>query len=180
VEIRIGSYVAASFLLEQEPGQWHTLVVLDSDKQATDFVKAHSRSHCYLRFDDVEEQRANKVMPTKALVEQGLNFAKGKVKLLVSCRAGQGRSVALAYLIFCQEHGTQDALTLLNPTRHRPNRLVVAIGDSLLTAPPDVLDQFDEWRRRHSHIQLSDYYDEMEKEFDALEARGASNKICGL
>jgi len=40
------------------------------------------------------------------------------------------------------------------------------------------MDQFDEWRRRHSHIQLSDYYDEMEKELEALEAQGASNRIC--
>lgn len=37
---------------------------------------------------------------------------------------------------------------------------------------PGVLDQFDDWRRRHVHIKLSDYYDELEKEFDALEAQG--------
>jgi predicted protein tyrosine phosphatase len=178
VEIRIGNYVAASFLLEREPEQWHTLIVLDSDKQATDFVKAHARSYCYLRFDDIEEPRANKETPTRTMIEQGLNFAKGKDHLLVSCRAGQGRSVALAYLISCREHGVQEAIKILNPKRHRPNRLVVTIGDALLETP-GVRDQFDEWRRRHSHIQLSDYYDEMEKEFDALEAQGASNRICG-
>ncbi|MSU80448.1 MAG: hypothetical protein EXS16_20465 [Gemmataceae bacterium] len=178
VEIRIGSYVAASFLLEKEPDQWHALVVLDSSKEATEFVKAHARSYCYLRFDDVEQPRANKETPTKAMIEQGLQFAKDMDKLLVSCRAGQGRSVALAYVICCRERGVQEALRILNPTRHRPNRLVVTIGDALLEMP-DVLDQFDEWRRRHSHIRLSDYYDEMEKEFDALEAQGASNRICG-
>jgi predicted protein tyrosine phosphatase len=178
VEIRVGSYVAASFLLEREPGQWHTLVVLDSGKQATEFVKAHARSYLYLRFDDVEEPRSNKETPTRALLEQGLAFARGKDKLLVSCRAGQGRSVALAYLISCREHGVQKAVELLNPTRHRPNRLVVTIGDTVLEMP-DVLDQFDAWRRRHAHVKLSDYYDEMEKEFDALAAQGASNRICG-
>lgn len=178
MEIRIGSYVAASFLLEREPVQWHTLIVLDSGKHATDFVKAHACSYCCLWFDDVEQPRADKEMPTKAMIEQGLDFAKGKDKLLVSCRAGQGRSVAMAYLICCQEHGVQNALKLLNPTRHRPNRLVVSIGDTILQTP-DVLDQFDEWRRRHAHIRLSDYYDEMEKELAALEAQGATNRICG-
>lgn len=177
MEIRTGSYAAASLLLEREPNQWHTIVVLDSDKQVTDFVERHARSHLVLRFDDIEEPRANRRAPSEALIEQGLNFARGKDKLLVSCRAGQGRSVALAYVIGCREHGVQNALQLLNPTRHRPNRLVVTIGDVLLETL-DVLGQFDEWRRRHSHVRLSDYYDEMEKEFEALEAQGASNRIC--
>jgi predicted protein tyrosine phosphatase len=178
VEIRIGSYVAASHLLEREPGQWHALVVLDSGKVATDFVKAQALSFCFLRFDDVEAPQANKELPTKRAVEQGLSFAQGKDKLLVSCRAGQGRSVALAYLICCREHGVEEALNLLNPTRHRPNRLVISLGDALLEMP-DVLGWFDEWRKLHAHIRLSDYYDEMQKELDALEAQGASDKICG-
>jgi predicted protein tyrosine phosphatase len=178
VEIRIASYVAGSFLLEREPDQWHALVVLDSGSQATDFVKTHARSHLYLRFDDVEEPRANKQSPTQAQIEQGLHFARGKDKLLVCCRAGRGRSVALAYVIGCQEHGVQEALKLLDPARHRPNRLVVTIGDTLLETP-DALDQFDAWRRCHAHIRVSDYDAELEKEFDALEAQGASNRLCG-
>jgi predicted protein tyrosine phosphatase len=178
VEIRIASYTAASLLLEQEPDQWHALVLLDSDKQATDFVRVHARSHLYLRFDDIEELHANKLAPSKTLIEQGLQFAKGKDKLLVSCRAGRGRSVALAYLICCQERGASEALKLLDPTRHRPNRLVVSLGDAIL-ATEDALGSFDDWRRRYAHVRLSDYYDEMVKEFEALEALGASNRICG-
>ena len=177
MEIRIASYVAASFLLERELNQWHALVMLDSGKEATDFVETHARDHLYLRFDDIEEPRTNKHAPTKRLIEQGLNFAKGKDKLLVCCRAGQGRSVAMAYLISCRESGVTEALKLLDPTRHRPNRLVVTIGDALLEAP-DVLEQFEDWRRRYSHIRLSDYYDEIEKEIDALAAQGATNRIC--
>jgi predicted protein tyrosine phosphatase len=179
VEIRVGGYLAASFVLEQEPNQWHTIVVLDSEMRATDFVKSHARSCCYLWFDDVESPRPGKEQPSKVMIEQGLNFARGKDKLLVSCRAGQGRSVALAYLVGCQEYGAERAVELLNPTRHRPNRLVVTIGSSLLETP-EVLGRFDEWRRQHSHIQLSDYYDEIEREFEALEAQGASNRICSL
>ena len=68
----------------------HARTALDSDKRATEFVKAHARSYLFLRFDDVEELRANQVTPTRWLIEQGLAFAEGKDKLLVSCRAGKG------------------------------------------------------------------------------------------
>ncbi len=177
MEIRVGSYVAASLLLEREPGRWHTLVVLDSRSQATDFVETYASSYLYLRFDDVEEPCANKQTATRGLIEQGLDFARGKDRLLVSCRAGQSRSVALAYLIAYQAHGVHKALELLIPTRHKPNRLVVTIGGALLEGS-NVLQQYDEWRRRHAHIRLSDYYDAMEKEYDALVAQGAANTIC--
>jgi predicted protein tyrosine phosphatase len=177
VEIRIGNYLAASFLLEQEPQQWHALVVLDFGKEATDFVERHARSFLFLRFDDVEEARPGKQAPTKPPLERALAFARGKDKLLVSCRAGQGRSVALAYLVCCREHGVPEALKLLDATRHRPNRLVVSIGDALLEGG-GVLAPFDAWRLRHAHVRLSDYYDDMEQELEALEAQGARNLIC--
>lgn len=178
MQIHVAGYLAASFLLEQEPNQWHALVMLDSNTEATDFVKTHAKTSCCLRFDDVEEPRTNKQAPSKALIAQGLSFAKGKDKLLVTCRAGQGRSVAMAYVISSQEQGVTTALSLLNPTRHRPNRLVVTIADTLVESP-DMLAGFEDWRQRHSQVQLSDYYEEIEKEFESLEARGASNKICG-
>jgi predicted protein tyrosine phosphatase len=176
-EIAFAGYVAASYKLEREPKQWHVIVLLDSGKQATDFVEQQALSNLVLRFDDVEEPRPNMLAPTRTQIAQALNFARGKVKLLVSCRAGRGRSAALAFLIACQAHGTDEALKLLDPTRHRPNRLVVSLGDTLLTAGT-ALRAFDGWRERHAHVNLSDYYDEMEKEFDALEALGAVNRIC--
>jgi predicted protein tyrosine phosphatase len=178
MEIRIAGYVPASFLLEREPNQWHALVVLDSGKQATTFVREHARSHLFLHFDDIEQPHGAKQAPTSLLIEQALAFVKGKDKLLVSCRAGQGRSVAMAYLACCQERSVAEALTLLDPTRHRPNRLVISLGDALL-GQPDVLDHFDDWRRGNAHVRLSDYYDRLEKELDDLEAQGARDRITG-
>ena len=178
MQIRIGSYVAASFLLENDPNEWHALVLLDSNVQATQFVEMHAQSYCYLRFDDVEQYVSNKLCPSDAAIDQGLRFAEGKDKLLVSCRAGQSRSVAMAYLIACRMQGTSDALKLLNPARHRPNRLIVSIGSALLPVP-DALDKFDEWRQQNAHVRLSDHYEEIERELDVLELQGATNRICG-
>jgi hypothetical protein len=84
----------------------------------------------------------------------------------------------MAYLICCQERGPAEAVKLLDATRHRPNRRVIEIGDALL-GDPEILDQFQAWQERHSHIKLSDYYDQLEKEFDALEAQGARDRITG-
>jgi predicted protein tyrosine phosphatase len=179
MKLHIANYLAASFLLEQEPGQWDALVVLDSGMRPTVFVAQQTQSHLYLHFDDVEQPRVNKQHPTSALVQQALKFAKGKERLLVSCRAGQGRSVALAYLICCREHGVAEAVRLLDPTQHRPNRLVVTLGDALLD-DPEILTQFDAWQRANAHIRLSDYYDEIEREYEALEAAGAADRISGV
>ncbi len=115
MEIRIGGYVAASHLLEREPNQWHAVVMLDSGKQATDFVQTHTLSHLFLQFDDIEEHRENKRSPTKNLIEQALHFAAGKEKLLVCCRAGQARSVALAYVIACRELGVMETAQTPEP-----------------------------------------------------------------
>ncbi|MDB5311005.1 MAG: Dual specificity phosphatase, catalytic domain [Gemmataceae bacterium] len=88
MDIRIGGYHSATLLLERELKEWHALVLLDSDMEITDFVPSNARSHLCLCFDDVEEPRANKQTPTKAQIAQAMEFARGKDKLLVSCRAG--------------------------------------------------------------------------------------------
>jgi predicted protein tyrosine phosphatase len=175
--IRFANYTAASWLLTQEPQQWHTIVILNSGVDPTDFVQTQSLSYLTLRFDDIEEARSSKQLPTKDVIAQGIMFARGKYKLLVSCHAGQGRSAALAYVIGCQAHGPAEAVKMLNPMRHRPNRRVVALGAEVIDIP-EALTTLDEWRRTHAYIQLSDYYDEIERELEALEAQGASNRIC--
>lgn len=177
MDLRICNYVTASKLLEREPQAWHALVVLDSGGQATDFVATHTVSHLFLRFDDIHESREGVRCVTAPQIVQAFQFAQGKEKLVVSCRAGQGRSAALAYLLCCRAGGVHEAIRLLDPTRHRPNQLVVALGSACLGVP-DVLGQFEAWRKQNAHIKLSDYYHEMEKEMNQLEADGATNKIC--
>ena len=180
MQIRVAGYLPASFLLERESGQWPALVILDSAADvAADFLAAHATSHCVLRFDDVLEDRGKRRAPSREWIKRGLDFARGKERLLVSCRAGQARSAALAYVIGCREHGAAEAIRFLDPTRHRPNRLVVELGAGLVDAP-GLLGRFEEWCDRHAHIKLSDYYDEIEKEIVALEAQGACNRICPL
>jgi predicted protein tyrosine phosphatase len=176
MEIRILGYIAASHLLEREPLKWNALVILDSGVTASQFVQRHTIAHRYLHFDDVEKSYEMKRSPSASAIKEGLEFAKAKERLLVSCRAGQSRSAAIAYLISCQEQGVAQAIKLLDPMRHRPNRLVIEIGASLL-GDSQILDHFKNWKENLCNSNLADYLDVLRKELDALEAAGASNRI---
>jgi predicted protein tyrosine phosphatase len=168
--------LSASFWLENEPSHWDALVILDSKATATDFVQSHTRRHLFLRFDDIEHATEGRRLVTSDQVAQGLEFAIGSKRLLVSCRAGQSRSAAMAYLIACRGGSVEVALSLIDPTRHIPNPLVVRLGTALLDVS-DALDAFERWRADRRHIALSDYCDDLEREFDQLVGRGATNRI---
>ena len=175
-DVRIHGYLAASFLLEQEPGRWDVLVILDSGLVETPFVGEHAKRHLCLWFDDVVAPTEGKTLASQEDVAKALRFAGTCDKLLVSCRAGQSRSAALAYLALCQAGSAEDAVRVFDPTRHIPNRLIVELGDRVL-GDPDVLDQFERWRSRHEHVSFSDHFDDIERELDALIEQGAVNRI---
>jgi hypothetical protein len=53
-----------------------------------------------------------KTLPSATMAESALKFAVGKPKLLISCRAGQGRSAAMACLVISIEQGSEQAINL--------------------------------------------------------------------
>jgi hypothetical protein len=149
---------------------------LGAGTQSSGYAETRSLSCLYLHFDDVADLQPEKITPAPDAIRRGLDFARGKDKVLVSCRAGQGRRAALAYLIACQERAPDAAISLLDATRHSPNRLVVKIGATILENPT-ILDRFDQWRRDTMAIRLSDYYDEIEAELEKLERQGARDRM---
>ena len=177
MKIVIRNYLAGSFLLEQEPLVWDAIVILDSGLMETDFVSINARRHLYLRFDDVvAAATTSKRPPTISDIRKTMDFATNSENLLVSCRAGQSRSVAIAFLIAFQQMGSAAALSLLNPKRHSPNSLIVKLGEQLVDDPM-LLSTFNDWRDKNQQIRLSDYVDDIEREFDELERLGAKNRI---
>ena len=176
MNILIRNYLSGSFLLEQEPGAWDAIVVLDTGLSPTDFVAQHARQHLYLRFDDVVADVEGKRRATLEDVRSALDFAPQSENLMVCCRAGQSRSAALAFLICHQRLGADAARGLLDPERHIPNSLVVELGARLVDDPA-VLQTFAEWQAANKHVRLFDYLDDIEREFDELERQGARNRI---
>ncbi len=176
MKIVIRNYLAASFLLEQEPSSWDAIILIDPGMSHTDFVAEHTRRHIYLRFDDIDTERHGKRAATLDDVRAAIEFAAVSEKLMVSCRAGQSRSSAIAFLIGCHRLGPQIACELLNPKRHAPNSLIINLGASLID-DPYLLSVFHAWQQKYRTFKLSDYMGEIEHEFDELERKGARNRI---
>jgi len=176
MNILIRNYLSGSFLLERERNAWDAIVILDPGMSSTEFVAQHARRHIYLRFDDVDSDAHSKQTPTSDDIKSALDFAARTENLVVCCRAGQSRSAATAFLICHQHCGSDAARQLLNPKRHIPNTLIVNLGARLID-DPTIVQTFCEWQADFKHINLSDYYDDIDREFDELEIRGAKNRI---
>ncbi len=176
MKIVIRNYLSGSFLLESEPNAWDAIVILDSRIAHTDFVAQHARRHLYLRFDDVTAAMHGQRLPTAADIRSALDFAADSNNLMVCCRAGQSRSAATAFLICYQRLGPAAACRLLNPERHIPNSLIVDLGARIIDER-SVVQAFTEWQAKYRRVKLSDHLDDIEREFDELELRGARNRI---
>jgi len=176
VEIR--NYLAASYLLETEPQLWSAIVILDWQFTASDFVGQHTAEHLVLRFDDITTPRDGKHMVDEKSLQRAFDFASNKEQLIVSCRAGQSRSAALAFAICFQYNGPAAANQLLNPTRHKPNRRIIELA-SRFVDDPTFLSVFQRWEDQHARIRLMDYMDDIDAEFNLLKSQGARNLIVG-
>ena len=145
MNIVIRNYLAASFLLESEPNAWDAIVILDSGMRHTGFVEEHAGRHVYLHFDDVNSPNAGKRPPMTDDIRTALEFAAGSENLLVSCRAGQSRSAATAFVICFDRLGPETAYRLLNPQRHVPNSMIVDLAARLIDDPL-LLPTFRKWQ----------------------------------
>ena len=176
MNIVIRDYLSGSFLLEREPKAWDAIVILNSGIAHTNFVAKHAREHLYVQFDDVDSDFGDKRAPTPNEIEAILGFAPHSKNLMVCCRAGQSRSSACAFLICYQRLGAKAAYEMLNPERHIPNSLIIAIGARQID-DPFVVATFAKWQFDNRNIRLSEYYDDIEREFNQLESRGARDRI---
>lgn len=79
-------------------------------------------------------------------------------------------------VVGCRYLGIPSGIALLDPRRHVPNAHLVELG-AQATGDGTILTAYRDWRTQHQAINLADYYDEIEREFDELEARGAKNRI---
>ena len=176
MNIVIRNYLSGSFTLESEPNRWDAIVILDSGLVPSDFVAQHATRFLYLRFDDVISESHGKRLPTGDDLQAALDFARQSENLMVCCRAGQSRSAATAFLICHEMNGADAARALLDPKRHIPNPLIIDMG-ARLAGDGMVGKTFQKWQADHKHVKLSDYYDDIENEFDELERQGARNRM---
>jgi predicted protein tyrosine phosphatase len=88
------------------------------------------------RFDDVDKlfpiEDADLKPPENEDIEKIIRWSEGKNKFLIHCWAGISRSAAIAYLIACSKMPVTNAVKILNPKQHKPNRLILKFGEEIL------------------------------------------------
>ena len=98
-------------------------------------------------FDDITAPRDGYIVPTQEHIRRILKWAMDKERIAVHCTAGISRSSAIAYLIACHRSSPKQALKVLDPEKHSPNRLILYLGMEIL-GDESVMTEFAEWFKR--------------------------------
>jgi predicted protein tyrosine phosphatase len=149
-EIHISGHAVATAqqFLANRPGEFHCLVITDSDYAFPEEIRLWCDHVLHLAFDDASFPSSFHKLADLATVQKGIAWAKGRDKLLIACHAGISRSAAFAFLIACTDRLPEQALGVLDPAKHRPNDLVVMLGSKALGSRR-IWETFLDWCRKH-------------------------------
>ena len=120
---------------QHRPG--HVISVLDPSWAFPELGPDYANRHLRLSFHDVHTPTDEQVMPSREHICTLLRFLKargGQESLLIHCRAGIGRSPAVAFIAACaaspgtDEHAIALALRQASPLA-RPNQVLVLLAD---------------------------------------------------
>lgn len=88
-----------------------------------------------LPMDDVSRDDGEWKAPRVEQVQTALKWSDGRRRLLVCCHMGISRSSAMAVAIAASRYGVDEAMKLLNPAEHSPNREIIRLGSYLIGLP---------------------------------------------
>lgn len=128
---------AARILQRERPSH---IVSLASPDQPQRLPKAPGVALLTLRMHDIPQPAADRLAPTRAMIEDLLAFTDGwtgEHPLMAQCWAGVSRSTAAAYIAACQkfpERAERDLAAILRRASPvaTPNSLMVEHADALL------------------------------------------------
>jgi len=115
--------------VKEKPDTYNAIIInepgnLKEVEESFQFCK----SYFYIEFWDTYS--AGKDAPKIEDVSKILKWAEDKDDILVSCRLGVSRSSAIAYLI--EMTRSDNAINLIDVTKHNPNLLILRHGSKLL------------------------------------------------
>lgn len=103
-------------------------------------------------FDDIRIPQDGFTAPAKEQIMRILKWAMDKEHIAVHCTAGISRSSAIAYLIACHRSSPKEALKILDPMKHSPNRLILYLGMEAL-GDKTVMSEYMFWfDRSYGHL----------------------------
>ncbi len=149
MELKIFGHKELERFVEGHSKQYDIIYYTPSEWPELKFVQQHALESLHLPVDDIDHYKFDDFVAPRAYhIQSALDFAKGRKKLLVCCRAGVCRSSATAYIAACQAVGSDAALGFLDPEKHRPNRLIVYLGACILD-DREVWRNYVKWIRHH-------------------------------
>lgn len=172
----IASYLNASHALLDRPKYWDTIAILDSNLKPAAGLAELAQRHLLLRFDDITHPEPDRHEVELSDIMEAADFSRNSEACLVTCRAGQSRSAALSFALAYHFNGANDAIQLLDATRHVPNVKVLEVASAALEHP-GIIQSFTDWKKANCATRLADYYNRLESEADALLDMGITNQI---
>ena len=114
-------------------------------------VQTDEPKQLILRFDDINQQMDDYVIPQISHIKRALDFAD-KIEdgsLLIHCRAGISRSSAIALAVIAKRLGSGKEEEAVNTLEHinpncRPNKSIVEMTDELLERDGKLYKEVDE------------------------------------
>ncbi len=104
-------------------------------------------------FDDIRAPQKGLTVPNEEHISRILKWAISKEHIAVHCTEGISRSSAIAYLIACQRSSPEEALKILDPMKHGPNRLILKLGMEVL-GDKTVMSEYMFWfDRSYGHLK---------------------------
>ena len=148
MEIQIGGHCnpTCQAALSQRPNQLDAIIITDPNWSLPSYVPTLAHAYLHMRFVDTTDA-SNPDCPTIEHVQEMLDWARGREKLLICCHAGVSRSSATALLVASSVVGVDQGIGVLVPGWHHPNRLILRHGDVLLGMP--IYEAYLKWVQKH-------------------------------
>jgi predicted protein tyrosine phosphatase len=162
MQLTICGHLRAVYLLSQNPNQ-DVIFISGPDNpygiDGSEKIQGLAKDYCELLFHDISYPIGNLTPPARSHIEQALEFAKNRMNLIVACQAGISRSSATAFVIKAAEVGSTEALNILDPKIHMPNRIVIQHGSKIL-GDPDMVDIMDAWKNKSDECQINSKWED--------------------
>jgi predicted protein tyrosine phosphatase len=148
MEICIKGHININGLLKAKYRQYNVILFTNHTCEPSQYIKTHAKKFLHLAVNDVDDPR-DEYGPRINHVEMILDWVKANIcdKLICCCYMGVSRSSATAYIVGSSLWGPTQALSLLTPRRHWPNRLIVYLG-SLVLQNCNIWTTFVEWQKK--------------------------------
>lgn len=145
-EILIAGHQSGTFqqIVRKRPDEFAGITIVDPGFKIRQDLSEGLTSHLSLSFHDVWKAGAPNPPQYEDIVKS-LDWAKDKEKIVVACHAGISRSSALAVVIALQAwQDAEQAISILNPKEHSPNRRIIEIGHARFRQYR-LRDHFNRW-----------------------------------